>query len=194
MCFRSLGGRLGRVQARSVGELIAASDRERVRYLPFWGHQPRPDGRIGANCLSQWWPVRFTVDDVDFATAEHYMMWRKALLFDDYDIAEKVLAATHPGAAKKLGRSIRGFADDTWVEHRFGIVVSGNLAKFGQHAELRRFLLDTGDRVLVEASPVDRIWGVGLTADDPRIESPAGWKGLNLLGFALMEARERLRA
>lgn len=181
------------MHARSVGELIAASDRERVKYLPFWGHQPRPDGRVGASCLSQWWPVRFTVDDVDFATAEHYMMWRKALLFDDYGIAEKIVAAPHPGAAKKLGRSIQGFAEDTWVEHRYGIVVSGNSAKFGQHPELKRFLLDTGDRVLVEASPVDRIWGVGLTADDPRIESPAEWKGLNLLGFALMEARSVLR-
>lgn len=181
------------MQARSVGELIAAFDGERVKYLPFWGHQPRPDGVIGVGCLSQWWPVQFTVDGVVFVTAEHYMMWRKALLFDDYDIAEKVLAAKHPGAAKKLGRSIRGFSDETWVEHRFGIVVSGNQAKFGQHEELRRFLLNTGNRVLVEASPVDRIWGVGLTADDPRIESPAEWKGLNLLGFALMEVREVLR-
>ncbi|WP_280457137.1 NADAR family protein [Nocardia carnea] len=181
------------MQARSVGELIAASDGERVKYLPFWGHQPRPDGRVGANCLSQWWPVRFTVDGVDFATAEHYMMWRKALLFDDHDLAERIVAAPHPGAAKKLGRSIRGFSDETWERHRFGIVVNGNLAKFGQHEDLRRFLLHTGNRVLVEASPVDRIWGVGLTADDPRIESPADWKGLNLLGFALMEVREVLR-
>ncbi|NKY58523.1 NADAR family protein [Nocardia flavorosea] len=181
------------MQARSIGELIAASESGPVKYLPFWGHQPRPDGEIGASYLSQWWPVQFTVDGVVFATAEHYMMWRKALLFDDYDIAEKIVAAAHPGAAKKLGRSIRGFADETWAEHRFGIVVSGNLAKFGQHEQLCRFLLNTGSRVLVEASPVDRIWGVGMTADDPRIENPADWQGLNLLGFALMETREKLR-
>ncbi|MFI5715655.1 NADAR family protein [Nocardia sp. NPDC051750] len=182
------------MKARSTGELIAAVDGgARVKYLPFWGHHPRPDGVIGSNCLSQWWPVEFTVDGVDFRTAEHYMMWRKAMLFDDRSIADRILAARHPGEAKKLGRSIRGFAEDVWVEHRYGIVVAGSLAKFGQHEELRRFLVNTGDRVLVEASPVDRIWGVGLTADDPRIEDPTGWKGLNLLGFALMEAREGLR-
>ncbi|MEU1986096.1 NADAR family protein [Nocardia sp. NPDC019395] len=182
------------MKARSVGELIAALDGDRrVKYLPFWGHHPRPDGAIGASCLSQWWPVEFTVGGVDFRTAEHYMMWRKAMLFDDRASAEKILAAAHPGEAKALGRSIRGFVEDLWTEHRYGIVVDGSLAKFGQHKELRRFLLKTGERVLVEASPVDRIWGVGLTADDPRIEDPTAWKGTNLLGFALMEAREVLR-
>ncbi|WP_280399834.1 NADAR family protein [Nocardia carnea] len=182
------------MKARSTGELIDALDGGRVKYLPFWGHHPRPDGRIGPSCLSQWWPARFTVDGMEFRTAEHYMMWRKAMLFDDGATAEKILDANHPGEAKTLGRSIRGFAEDRWAAHRFGIVVAGGLAKFGQHVELRQFLVNTGDRVLVEASPVDRIWGVGLTADDPRIEDPVRWAGLNLLGFALMEVREVLRA
>lgn len=180
---------------RSIGELVSALERgARVKYLPFWGHSPRPDGAIGAGCLSQWWPAAFTAEGVEFRTAEHYMMWRKAMLFGDAAIAEKVLAAAHPGKAKVLGRQIAEFDEHIWEEQRFPIVVAGSVAKFGQHAELRRFLLNTGARVLVEASPVDRIWGVGLTADDPGIENPAQWKGLNLLGFALMEARDILRA
>ncbi|MEV3961665.1 NADAR family protein [Nocardia sp. NPDC050193] len=180
--------------ARSVSELIhIVAEGGRVKYLPFWGHHPGSDGSVGAGCLSQWWPAEFTVDGKVFPTAEHYMMWRKAMLFDDGSIAAQVLAAGSPGAAKALGRRIGGFDEELWDLHRFGIVVAGNIAKFGQHEELRRFLLDTGDRVLVEASPVDRIWGIGLAADDPGAADPTGWKGLNLLGFALMETRSALR-
>lgn len=183
------------VKARSVSELIhIVAEGGRVKYLPFWGHHPRRDGSAGAGCLSQWWPAEFTLDGKVFPTAEHYMMWRKAMLFDDGAIAAEVLAAGTPGAAKALGRRIGGFDEELWTLHRFGIVVAGNIAKFGQHEELRRFLLDTGDRVLVEASPVDRIWGIGLAPDDPCATDPTRWKGLNLLGFALMEARSALRA
>lgn len=172
----------------------AVRDGRRLKYLPFWGHHPRADGTVGASCLSQWWPAEFTVDGVAFPTAEHYMMWRKAMLFDDGAIAEEVLRAASPGAAKALGRRITGFDEALWEIHRFWIVVAGSVAKFGQHEDLRNFLVNTGDRVLVEASPVDRIWGVGLAVDDERVEDPARWKGLNLLGFALMEARAALRA
>jgi hypothetical protein len=89
---------------RGVADLSAALDRgERVKFLFFWGHQPEPDGRIGAGCLSQWWPASFAVDDHVFATEEHYMMWRKATLFDDHAAARKILEAPHPHAAKALG-------------------------------------------------------------------------------------------
>jgi ribA/ribD-fused uncharacterized protein len=133
-----------------------------------------------------------TVDEQVFATAEHYMMWRKATLFGDDAMAGRILAAPHPHAAKALGGRVPGFDQQTWDEHRFPIVVAGNLAKFGQHAALRAFLLGTGQRVLVEASPVDRVWGIGLTRDDPAATDPAHWQGLNLLGFALMHARDIL--
>lgn len=166
---------------------------ERVKFLPFWGHRPRADGRVGSECLSQWWPAEFVLDGRTFRTAEHYMMWAKAELFGAAELAEQVLAAGNPGAAKALGRRIEGFDEDLWAADRFEIVVTGNVAKFGQHDELRRFLLGTGDRVLVEASPVDRIWGIGMAADDERAEDPSRWEGANLLGFALMEARARLR-
>ncbi|MFG2134310.1 NADAR family protein [Streptomyces sp. NPDC048751] len=165
----------------------------RVKYLHFWGHRPRPDGRVGASCLSQWWPSPFTVDGVEYATAEHWMMASKARLFGDADAERKAVAATSPAVAKKAGRLVRGFDESVWERERFGIVVEGSVHKFAAHADLREFLLGTGGRVLVEASPLDRVWGIGLAADDERAAHPEHWRGPNLLGFALMEARERLR-
>ncbi|MFD5712370.1 NADAR family protein [Streptomyces pharetrae] len=165
----------------------------RVKYLQFWGHRPLPDGRIGPSCLSQWWPSPFTADGVEYATAEHWMMAAKARLFDDAEAERRVLAAGHPAEAKKAGRLVRGFDEGVWERERFGIVVEGSVRKFAAHAELREFLLGTGERVLVEASPVDRVWGIGLAAGDEGAGDPERWRGLNLLGFALMEARGRLR-
>ncbi|MFF0463561.1 NADAR family protein [Streptomyces mexicanus] len=166
----------------------------RIRYLCFWGHRPRRDGQVGASCLSQWWPAPFTVDGVTYATAEHWMMAGKARLFGDAEAERRVLAAGHPAEAKKAGRLVRGFDEETWARERYRIVVEGSVHKFAAHPELREFLLNTGEKVLVEASPVDRVWGIGLAADDEAATDPERWKGANLLGFALMEARERLRA
>lgn len=167
---------------------------ERLKFLPFWGHRPRPDGTLGPSCLSQWWPSDFTVGDVRYATAEHWMMAAKARLFGDPEAERAALEATTPAAAKKAGRLVRGFEDAIWERERYGIVVEGSVHKFSSTPALRAYLLNTGSRVLVEASPLDRVWGVGLAADDERALDPARWQGLNLLGFALMEARERLRA
>ena len=165
----------------------------KVRYLPFWGHQPRPDGRIGAGCLSQWWESPFTVDGVRYPTAEHWMMAEKARLFGDTQAEAAVLAAGHPSVAKNAGRRVRGFDEGVWTRERFRIVVEGNVHKFRSDAGLREFLVGTGERVLVEASPLDRVWGIGWAAQDPEAGDPERWRGLNLLGFALMEARERVR-
>ncbi|MFJ5882550.1 NADAR family protein [Kitasatospora cineracea] len=162
------------------------------KYLYFWGHQPQRDGQIGSGALSQWWPSPFTVDGVQYRTAEHWMMAGKARLFEDEEIVPKILRARTPAEAKNLGRLVKGFDEDRWAAHRFELVVTGSTAKFGQDEQLRTYLLRTGGRVLVEASPLDRIWGIGLAADDERAGSPAQWRGLNLLGFALMEARARL--
>lgn len=165
---------------------------EKVKYLHFWGHTPRRDGTLGASCLSQWWPSPFTVDGVEYATAEHWMMAAKARLFDDTDAERAVLAARTPAEAKNAGRLVRDFDDAIWARERFGIVVAGSTHKFASDPALRDFLVGTGRRVLVEASPMDRIWGIGLAADDPRAEDPTKWRGPNLLGFALMEARGRV--
>ncbi|MGI5260514.1 NADAR family protein [Streptomyces angustmyceticus] len=179
---------------RSVEELRrAATAGHRVRYVPFWGHSPRRDGSLGVSCFSQWWPSPFTVGGVRYATAEHWMMAGKARLFADAEAERDVLAARHPRQAKDAGRKVRGFDEEIWRRHRFALVVEGSVHKFGQDAALREFLLGTNSRVLVEASPVDRIWGIGLAADDERAADPARWRGLNLLGFALMAARQTLR-
>ncbi|MDJ0343003.1 NADAR family protein [Streptomyces sp. H10-C2] len=183
------------VDIRSVEDLIEHTrGGRRVKYVHFWGHRPQCDGSVGAGCFSQWWPAPFTVDGVEYATAEHWMMAGKARLFGDAEAERRAVAATHPKAAKAVGRSVRGFDDETWQRERFGLVVDGSVAKFAQHPELRAYLLGTNERVLVEASPPDRIWGIGLAADDERAQDPARWRGLNLLGFALMEARARLAA
>lgn len=177
----------------SVAEVRAAvTDGDRPEFLFFWGHRPRSDGSLGPSCLSQWWPAGFEVDGQRFASAEHFMMWRKAQVFDDHDVARRVLQTATPADAKKLGAEVRGFDRATWEAERFAIVVAGNRAKFGQHPDLAGFLRGTTTRVLVEASPVDRIWGIGLAADDPRAADPASWRGLNLLGFALMQVRDQL--
>lgn len=164
----------------------------RPKYLFFWGHQPRRDGQIGKQCFSQWWASPFEIEGLVYPTAEHYMMAEKARLFGDDITCEKILAATHPGEAKKLGRKVKEFDEKVWLAHRFGIVVCGNEAKFGQHDKLRRFLVNTKERILVEASPHDQVWGIGLAEDDAQAMNPENWQGLNLLGFALMQVRDRL--
>ncbi len=161
-------------------------------YLHFWGHRDRADGAVSASCFSQWYPARFEVDGIVYASAEHFMMAEKARLFDDRATLAKILAAGSPDAAKHLGRGVAGYDDARWAAHRFDAVVRGNAAKFGQAGKLRRFLRDTAPRVLVEASPVDAIWGIGLAAKDPRAADPLQWQGENLLGFALMVVREQL--
>jgi ribA/ribD-fused uncharacterized protein len=173
--------------------LLAAIRRGgRPKYLFFWGHQPPREGGIGNHCLSQWWLASFVVDGVRYPSAEHFMMAEKARLFGDGDTLARILEVGHPGGAKLLGREVRGFEEEAWEKVRFEIVVRGNEAKFGQNPALRQHLLGTAGRVLVEASPVDRIWGIGLAANDPRASDPESWRGENLLGFALMEARGRL--
>jgi hypothetical protein len=161
--------------------------------LLFWGHRPPKGGGVGKSCLSQWYPAPFTVAGVRYATAEHFMMAGKARLFGDTEAERLVLAAGDPGAAKGAGRKVRGFDEDTWSRHRYDLVVAANTAKFEQHQALGDFLLGTGEKILVEASPYDTVWGIGLSATQPEAGHPARWRGLNLLGFALMDVRRALR-
>ena len=172
--------------------LTAAKAGASLKYLFFWGHRSRSDGQISKSCLSQWWPSSFTVNDVTYATAEHFMMAEKARLFEDQAILGQILTASHPSEAKKLGRQVRGFEGTVWQQHRFEIVFQGNLAKFAQNEVIKQFLLNTKERVLVEASPYDQIWGIGLAEDNPKAQDPEQWQGLNLLGFALMAVRRQL--
>jgi ribA/ribD-fused uncharacterized protein len=181
------------VPLRSVQECREAEARgEHLKFVMFWSHQPARDGRVSAACLSQWYIAPFTIDGDMYVTAEHYMMARKARLFGDDEALARILSAEHPAEAKAIGRGVRGFDGDTWEKHRFEIVVAGSVAKFRANPDMGAFLRGTGERVLVEASPLDRIWGIGLGAADERAASPAEWLGENLLGFALMEARAHL--
>jgi ribA/ribD-fused uncharacterized protein len=178
---------------RSHEELLrAVRSGFRPKYLFFWGHKPLPSGEIGKSCFSQWWPASFTVNGVSYPTAEHFMMAEKARLFGDEDARANILKAGSPKAAKQLGRQVKHFDEQVWAEARFQLVVEGNLAKFGQNRDVGKFLSGTSDTVLVEASPVDRIWGIGLAADNEQAMNPEQWRGLNLLGFALMEVRQKL--
>lgn len=171
----------------------AYRSKSRLKFLFFWGHQASKDGRTTSSCFSQWWPAPFKANGARYPTAEHWMMAEKARLFGDPAAVSAILAAASPKQAKQLGREVRGFDPARWDCEKMRIVTEGNLHKFGQNTLLKDFLLSTGDSILVEASPVDRIWGIGLAADDERAGNPLLWRGENLLGFALMETREKLR-
>jgi len=165
---------------------------ESFKFIHFWGHRSTRDGTITNSCFSQWYAASFEIDGVRYPTAEHYMMASKARLFNDHAALVRILEASSPAAVKAAGREVLGFVDDVWVQHRFDIVRTASIAKFDQNVALREYLIGTGKRVLVEASPTDRIWGIGLTATDPAAINPMLWRGHNLLGFALMSARDAL--
>ena len=179
---------------RNRDELIEAmAAGESVEFLFFWGHRPSPTGEITKSCLSQWFAAPFEFDGVCYETAEHFMMAKKAKLFGDESAEQAIVAAADPGKAKAIGRKVANFDEGVWIEHRSQIVVEANTLKFGRNPRLKKFLLGTGDAVLVEASPTDVVWGIGLAADAPAARDPSRWRGLNLLGFALMEVRTGLR-
>lgn len=164
----------------------------KAKYVYFWGHK-KNGTLISKACFSQWYDAPFAYDGCLYKTAEHFMMVEKAKLFSDSHKVPEILEADDPGKAKALGRTINNFDQKTWDDNKFEIVVRGNFEKFNRNAALKDFLLNTGDRILVEASPVDKVWGVGLAMNDPLIEYPYNWLGENLLGFALMKARQLLR-
>jgi hypothetical protein len=130
------------------------------------------------------------VETCGFATAEHWMMLQKALLFGDTAVAREILASSELGEVKALGRKVANFEEEKWVAERYRIVVEGNIRKFRAHEEMRGKLLETGDKRLVEASPRDRIWGIGFGHRNA-LRQQQRW-GLNLLGQALEEVREAI--
>ena len=159
------------------GDIVETPD-----FLFFWHGWP-----------SQWHPSPFEVDGVSYRCAEQFMMAEKARLFGDDPTLAKILAADDPKTHKALGRQVQNFHPKTWTRACRGIVERGNLAKFSQDDTLRQLLLDSHPKRLVEASPYDTIWGIGLRASDPRASNPEQWRGTNWLGLSLEAVRDALR-
>ncbi len=142
--------------------------------------------------FSNWHPATFRFRGIEFNCTEQFMMFCKAKLFKDEETARKILLAKTPREQKALGRAVRNFEQGTWDAKCEGYVRVGCLEKFRQNPAMGKVLLDTMGTELVEASPTDRIWGVGLSAHDPRIVVKALWRGENRFGKVLMQVRETL--
>jgi ribA/ribD-fused uncharacterized protein len=142
---------------------------------------------------SQWYSSNFIINDITFNCCEQYMMYMKAKTFNDDEIAQEILKETSPMIHKSLGKKVKNFDRDLWDQKCFSIVYQANFAKFSQNENLKKQLLETGNRILVEASPYDKIWGIKMGVGDDYIESPSHWEGLNLLGFVLTTVRKNLR-
>jgi ribA/ribD-fused uncharacterized protein len=159
------------------GDVLVRDDK-----LFFWGGWP-----------SQWTLADFVIDGVTYNCCEQWMHAEKARLFGDSEVLAKILASPYPKAQKEFGRKVRGYADPPWFEKRYEVVVLGNVAKYSQNPELLKLLLEA-PASLVEASPEDDVWGIGMGMDDPDITDPSKWRGQNLLGQAIAEARRRILA
>ncbi len=156
--------------------------RETDKYYLFWKHQ-----------FGQWTLRDMTdADGTVYNCCEQYMMYKKAQLFNDVEMADKILAEKDPFNHQKLGRQIKGFDADKWDRNKIGIVWYANYLKFSQHEDLRERLLATGDKIMAEASPYDLIWGIGFKATDDLALDEDNWKGQNLLGKVMMSVREAL--
>lgn len=138
---------------------------------------------------SQWLQRPMEIDGVKYLCCEQYMMQQKALLFGDTDIAKTIMKTTHPAEQKALGKQVKNFNRDIWDAHCMNIVFKANYAKFSQHKDLEKELRSTGNKIIVEASPIDKIWGIGMHKTDPDIEDITKWRGLNLLGQCIMNVR-----
>lgn len=142
--------------------------------------------------LSNWYQSKFTVDGVTFSSMEQFMMYRKAITFGDKEKANQILDTVDVARIKELGRLVSNFDESRWNGIRQIVVYEGLLAKFEQNSDLRKQLKATGNSILAECAVKDKIWGIGLSMNDPDRIEVSRWKGKNLLGYALMMVRERL--
>lgn len=157
--------------------------------LFFWGHTEH-GGNVTKACLSNFYPCEFEFNDKMFNFSEQCFMYQKALLFNDFGVAEQILDETDVRKIKALGRKVKNFNNELWDKHKEDFMFNACYAKFSQNNELKDFLLSTGNREIVEASPVDNIWGIGFSSDKA-MENVDKW-GQNLLGKVLMKVREDL--
>lgn len=155
----------------------------------FYGHDPK----LPYACFSNWYPAMFDADGYTYFSSEQYMMHQKALLFNDTKIASKIMEEQDPRQIKRLGRKVKPFDPIIWNGYKQIIVYKGLWAKFSQNQYYAEKLLDTGNEILVEASPKDTVWGIGLGKTNPDAKDMSKWKGENLLGFTLMQVRDNIR-
>lgn len=151
-----------------------------------------PDEKYGF--LSNWYLSDFQIDGIIFSSMEQYMMYKKATLFYDMKTAEEILKTTNVSEIKALGRKVMNYDDIIWNGRRQVIVYQGLLEKFSQNQELKELLVQTGDSILAECAVQDKVWGIGLSMNDENRFTLANWRGQNLLGFTLMEVREKLKS
>jgi conserved hypothetical protein, ribA/ribD-fused len=142
--------------------------------------------------FSNFFPSNFVVDGIMFNCNEQYFQYKKARMFNDTETAKKILKAISPFIHKRLGRNIKGYDDIVWKRECEEVMIEGLRAKFSQNESLRETLLDTYGKFLVEASPFDIRWGIGLKITDPKIKDRKNWRGENLLGKLLTKVREEL--
>lgn len=142
--------------------------------------------------FSQWAKSKFTINGREFVTAEQYMMYQKAYTFQDFEIAERIMQTSNARVQKDLGRQVRGFDAEAWSAVAQEIVYEGNYAKFTQNPKLLEQLLATEGTILVEASPHDKIWGIGMDEDTAKRVPASMWPGTNWLGLALTDVRETI--
>jgi ribA/ribD-fused uncharacterized protein len=142
--------------------------------------------------FSQWHPCEFVINHLKFNCAEQFMMYSKAILFSDNQTAEKILQTASPKEQKDLGRKVHNFDEEVWIMFCDGIVYTGSHAKFTQDLDLQEMLLATKGTTLVEASPYDKIWGIGLSESDPKAKIRTEWNGQNRLGETLTRVREAI--
>jgi ribA/ribD-fused uncharacterized protein len=179
-----------------------------LKVFGFWSHREfrYPKDRQWFACFSNWYPSQFKLrfleendDDasnpeVTFCSMEQWIMWIKAKHFKDEETAKLIIQETDPGKIKALGRRVRNYQDKEWARIRFDVCLRGLKAKFTQDPVLRENLIRTDEKILAEASPKDTIWGIGLAPTDWDTQDEDKWRGLNLLGSALMEARDFLHS
>lgn len=166
--------------------------RENIGSNPIWPTMKENFIFFWDGPFSQWEPAEFEIDDVTYNCAEQYMMARKAKMFGDEDTYDRIMEEDSPREQKKLGRSVKGFDAERWNNVAREIVYEGNYAKFTQNPELLDKLLATRGTTLVEASPYDCIWGIGMAEGDPGIEDRNNWRGTNWLGEILTGLRQDL--
>jgi ribA/ribD-fused uncharacterized protein len=151
---------------------------------------------FGGSELSNWYECRvpfIKYKGITFFNSEQAFMWEKAVYFGDMEIAKKIVETSNPKENKKLGRQVKGFDVEKWSQVNFQFMVDVNYAKYSQSPRLKALLLSTEDKIIVEASPYDTIWGIGLHWEDDDVLDESKWKGQNLLGKALMMVRNEIR-